>query len=161
MDQPAPEQGLIPYLTVDDAETALDFYARAFGAVETLRLRMGDKIGHAEMQVAGARFMLSGEWPPMNILSPKSRGGATSAFSIYVPDADAAYAHAVEAGATPQRPPTDEFYGDRVGMVTDPFGHRWSLHTHQRDVSEADMQKAMDAFAASMPTKAEAEAHPS
>lgn len=139
------DQTLIPYLTVDDAAAALDFYARAFGAKETLRLRMGDRVGHAEMEVAGSRFMLSGEWPQMDILGPKARGGSSTGFSVMVPDADAAYAKAIKAGATSVRPPNDEFYGDRVGMVLDPFGHRWSLHTHKEDVPTGELQARMDA----------------
>ena len=171
--------GLIPYLTVDDPVAALDFYARAFGATETLRLKMGDKVGRAEMTLAGARFMLAGEWPQMGILSPKSRGGATAGFSIMVADADAAFARAVEAGASVQRPPSDEFYGDRVGHVIDPFGHRWSLHEHRADYAPEELQRRMDEAMARMssgdaadaaPTRtdpteaeaeAEAEAHPS
>ncbi len=145
MSQDRQPHGVVPYLTVDDAEAALDFYARAFGATETLRLKMGDKVGHAEIEIAGSRLMLSGEWPPMDILGPKARGGATAAFSIMVPDADAAYARAIAAGAIADRPPEDEFYGDRVGKVIDPFGHRWSLHTHKQHYSAEELQKRMDA----------------
>ena len=162
------DQTLIAYLTVDDAAAALDFYTRAFGAAETLRLKMGDKVGHAEMTVGGARFMLSGEWPPMGILGPKARGGATAGFSIMVLDADAAYSRAVDAGATPLRPPADEFYGDRVGMVTDPFGHRWSLHQHKADYPPEELQRRMNEAMAAMGAgggadagASEAEAHPS
>ena len=162
--------GLIPYLTVDDAAAALDFYARAFGAEETLRLMMGDKVGHAEMTVGGARFMVSNEWPQMGILGPKARGGATAGFTLYVEDADASHARAIAAGATEQRPPADEFYGDRVGMVVDPFGHRWSVHQHKADYSPEELQRRMDAAMATMGAgdggeaiagTDDAEAHPS
>ena len=161
----ADTQTLIPYLTVDDAAAALDFYTRAFGAEETLRLKMGDKVGHAEMTVEGARFMVGGEWPQMGILGPKALGGASAQFSIMVADADAAYAKAVAAGATAQRPPADEFYGDRVGMVVDPFGHRWSVHQHMSDYPPDELQRRMDEAMAAMGAggggAGEAEAHPS
>lgn len=156
-------QTLIPYLTVDDAAAALEFYARAFGARETLRLKIGDKVGHAEMDIGGARLMLSGEWPQMGMLGPKARGGASTALSIMVADADAAYARAIEAGATAIRPPTDEFYGDRVGMLLDPFGHRWSVHQHNADYAPEELQSRMDDAMSAMRSGAEAEveAHPS
>lgn len=163
-DHPTSSTGLIPYLTVDDPAAAIDFYTRAFGATETMRLKMGDKVGHAEVNIGGARLMLSGEWPQMGILGPKSRGGATASFSIYVADADAAYARAVDAGATPEGPPSDQFYGDRMGSVIDPFGHRWSLHTPKEHVPEDELQARMDAAMTAMGMgggAGEAEAHPS
>ncbi len=134
------------YLIVDDAARALDFYRDAFGAEEIYRLPMGDRIGHAETRIGDTVLMLSDEWPDMNALSPNSRGGATSSFMIYVEDADAAYARAVQAGARANRPVKQEFWGDRIGAVIDPFGHRWSLSTHVEDVAPEEMQRRMEAW---------------
>lgn len=145
-----PAQRLIAYLTVDDPDAALDFYGRAFGAETTLKLTMGGRIGHAEMTIGGSPIMLSGEWPEMGVLGPRARGGPTGSFALYVEDADAAVARAVDAGATLERAVEDQFYGDRAGTVVDPFGHRWSLNTRQRDLSQAEMQRAMDAMAEGM-----------
>ncbi len=140
---------LTSYLIVDDANRALSFYVDAFGAQELYRLPMGDRIGHAEMRIGDSIFMLSDEWPDMNALSPNSRGGATASFMLYVEDADAAQARAVKAGAKTDRPVTLEFWGDRIGTVIDPFGHKWSLATHVEDVSPEEMQKRMEAWSAS------------
>ncbi|MGN6223412.1 VOC family protein [Pseudoxanthomonas sp.] len=134
------------YLIVDDAAKALDFYRDAFGAEEMYRLPMGDRIGHAETRIGDTVLMLSDEWPDMNALSPNSRGGATSSFMIYVEDADAAYARAVKAGARAERPVKQEFWGDRIGTVVDPFGHKWSLSTHVEDVAPEEMQRRMEAW---------------
>lgn len=134
------------YLIVDDAARALDFYRAAFGAEEVYRLPMGDKIGHAEIRIGDTVVMLSDEWPDMNALSPNSRGGATASFMIYVEDADAAFARALKAGARENRPVTQEFWGDRIGTVMDPFGHKWSLSTHVEDVSPEEMQRRMEAW---------------
>jgi PhnB protein len=135
-----------PYLTVDDAAAALDFYARAFGAVEVLRMPMGDKIGHAEIKIGDSHVMLSDEWPEQNKLSPKSRGGSTAGLMVYLPDVDAAYQQALDAGAAAERPIEDQFYGDRSGSVKDPFGYSWMLATHVEDVPEDEMQRRMQAM---------------
>jgi PhnB protein len=134
------------YFIVDDAAKAIEFYKRAFGAEEVSRLPMGDKIGHAEIRIGDTHLMLSDEWPDMGSLGPKARGGATSSFVIYVPDADAAFQRAVDAGATVERPVTDQFWGDRMGTVVDPFGHRWSLGTHVEDVAPEEMGRRMAAW---------------
>jgi len=134
------------YLIVDDAAKALDFYRDAFGAEEMYRLPMGDRIGHAETRIGDTVLMLSDEWPDMNALSPNTRGGATSSFMIYVEDADAAYARAIKAGARADRPVKQEFWGDRIGSVVDPFGHKWSLSTHVEDVAPEEMQRRMEAW---------------
>jgi PhnB protein len=131
------------YLMVDDAARALDFYRDAFGAEELFRLPMGDKIGHAEITIGDTHLMLADEFPDMGALGPNSRGGATASFMIYVRDADAAYDRAVKAGAREDRPLKNEFWGDRIGTVVDPFGHKWSLATHVEDVSPEEMQKRM------------------
>ena len=131
------------YFVVDDAAKAIDFYQRAFGAEERSRLPMGDRIGHAEIRIGDTTLMLSDEWPEWNALGPKSRGGATCSFVIYVPDADAAFRRAVEAGASVEKPVEDQFWGDRMGTVVDPFGHRWSLGTHVEDVTPEEMARRM------------------
>ena len=131
------------YLMVDDAARALDFYREAFGAEELYRLPMGDKIGHAEIMIGDTHLMLADEFPDMNALGPNKRGGATASFMIYVPDADAAYDKAVKAGAKADRPLKNEFWGDRIGTVVDPFGHKWSLATHLEEVAPEEMQKRM------------------
>src|SRR5687768_6538811 len=136
-----------PYLVIDGAEEAIRFYTQALGATEVLRLPMGDKIGHAEIRIGDSHVMLSDEWPDMDIRGPKSRGGATSSLMVYVEDVDAAFARAVAAGATIERPVEDQFYGDRSGAIVDPFGHRWTLSTHVEDVPEDEMQRRMAAFA--------------
>lgn len=136
------------YLMVDDAARALDFYRDAFGAEELFRLPMGDKIGHAEMMFGDTHIMLADEFPDMGALGPNSRGGPTASFMVYVPDADAAYAKAVKAGAKADRPLKDEFWGDRIGTVIDPFGHKWSLATHIEDVGPEEIQKRMAEWSA-------------
>jgi PhnB protein len=131
------------YLMVDDAAKALDFYREAFGAEELFRLPMGDKIGHAEIMIGDTHLMLADEFPDMGALGPNSRGGPTASFMIYVPDADAAYDKAVKAGARADRPLKNEFWGDRIGTVIDPFGHKWSLATHVEEVGPEEIQKRM------------------
>lgn len=133
-----------PYLIVDDAKAALDFYRDALGAEEVYRLPMGDKIGHAEIRIGDSMLMLSDEWPDMDAFGPKQRGGATTTFVIYVPDADKAFDHAVKAGAKVDRPLENQAWGDRMGTVVDPFGHKWSLATHVEDVSPEELKRRMD-----------------
>lgn len=137
-----------PYLVIAGAEAAIDFYARAFGAVEKLRLPMGDKIGHAELQIGSSIIMVADEFPDMDILGPRSRGGPTASFLIYVPDVDAAFEKAIAAGGTIDKPITTQFWGDRIGALIDPFGHKWSIATVVEEVPEAEMQKRMEAFSA-------------
>lgn len=137
------------YLTVDDAAKAIDFYATAFGASEVYRLPMGDRIGHAEVTIGDTHIMLSDEFDEMNIKGPNARGGPTAAFMIYVEDADAAFAKAIKAGAKQDRPVETQFWGDRMGSVLDPFGHKWSFATHVEDVPPEEMQKRMAAWSQS------------
>ena len=136
-----------PYLVVDGAAEAIRWYEQAFGATEMLRLPMGDKIGHAEFKIGDSMVMLADEWPDMDILGPRSRGGATSSLMIYVEDVDAAFERAMTAGATVDRPVENQFYGDRSGTVIDPFGHKWTLSTHVEDVPEDEIQRRMAEFA--------------
>ncbi|WP_168207355.1 VOC family protein [Microlunatus elymi] len=119
---------VIPYLAVDGAASALDFYARAFGAVETFRLPEGDRIGHAEFTIGEAKFYLSDEWRQMNVLSPKSLGGYSVSLAIQVPDTDAFVAHLSECGVTVERGVDDgPEEGYRHAWVVDPYGHRWHI----------------------------------
>ncbi|NUS60518.1 MAG: VOC family protein [Lysobacter sp.] len=144
--KPAGYHSLTPSVVVDDAKKAMDFYSTAFGAKETFRMPMGDKIAHAEMDIDGSRFMLSDEFPEWGALSPKSRGGATGGMLIYVKDADASIDRAVKAGATVVQAAEDQFWGDRMGTVVDPFGHKWMLGTHKEEVSPEEMQRRGDAW---------------
>ena len=137
-----------PYLVVDGAESAIEFYGRAFGATEHLRLPMGDRIGHAEIRIGDSFVMLADEFPDLGILGPKSRGGPTSSLMIYVDDVDAVFARALEEGATQERAPEDQFWGDRMGTLVDPFGHRWSIATHVEDLSEQETQRRMEEWTA-------------
>lgn len=140
---PAGYHSVTPYLIVDDAAGALDFYARAFGAIEVFRMPMGDKIGHAEIRIGDSHVMLADEFPERGILGPRTRGGPTSSLMIYLEDVDAAFARAIEAGATEDRPVADQFYGDRSGTLSDPYGHSWTLSTHVEDVSPEEMEQRM------------------
>lgn len=138
MVQPIPDgyAGVIPYLFVKGAADAIEFYKTAFGAEELMRLDMPEGgIGHAEIKINGVIVMLADEHPPMDALGPQSRGGTTVGFCVYVEDVDAAFARAIEAGGTEQRPVQDQFYGDRSGTLLDPFGHSWTLSTHVEDVT--------------------------
>jgi PhnB protein len=137
-----------PYLTVDNAAEAIRFYELAFGAEEIMRLPMGDKIGHAEIRVGDSVIMLSDEWPDYGKLGPKARGGATAGLMVYVEDVDAAYAKALAAGAAAEQPVTDQFWGDRNGSVTDPFGVTWMLATHIEDVPPEEMGRRMEEWSA-------------
>ena len=143
--RPIPEgyHSVTPYITVSDAAAAIDFYKQAFGATEALRLPMGDRIAHAEIMIGDSHVMLADEWPDMGHLGPKSRGGPTSSLMVYVEDADTAFQQALDAGGKQDRPVEDQFWGDRMGVLTDPFGHQWTLATHVRKVSPEEMQRQM------------------
>jgi PhnB protein len=131
-----------PYLCVDDAKAAIEFYSRALGAKERMHMPGPDgKIGHAELELGESLIMLSDEYPEMGARSPKAVGGTPVMLSIYVEDADAVFDAAVAAGATALRPVEDQFYGDRTGQFEDPFGHRWSVATHVEDVPPEEMEK--------------------
>ena len=148
MVKPIPDgyHSVTPYLVVDDAKAAIEFYKRAFGAEEKFRLPMGDRIGHAELQIGDSVVMLADEFPDMGHLGPKSRGGATSSIVLYVEDVNTAFPKAIQAGATETKPLEDQFWGDRMGTLTDPFGHVWSLATNVREVPPEEMQRKMEEF---------------
>jgi PhnB protein len=136
-------RGATPYLCVKDAARALDFYKNAFGAKETLRMPHGDKIGHAEFRIGEAPVMLADESPEMGFRSPQSLGGSPVNILVYVDDVDRFVERAVKAGAKVTRPVADQFYGDRLGVLDDPFGHSWSFATHIEDVSPEEMRRRM------------------
>ncbi len=154
MTKPIPDgyHSVTPYLIVDDAARAIDFYKQAFGAEEKFRMPMGDKIGHAEIKIGDSHVMLADEFPERDIRGPKSRGGVTSSLMIYLPDVDTAFQRALDAGARVDgdMEVKDQFYGDRSGTLIDPFGHKWTLATHVRDVSEDEMRQKMEAMASEM-----------
>jgi PhnB protein len=148
--KPIPEgyPQVTPYLHVDGANDAIDFYTNVFGATERMRLAGPDgKIGHAELQLGESVIMLADEYPEMDVLSPKSRGGTPVTINVYVEDVDAVFSRAVRAGATALRPIEDQFYGDRSGQFEDPFGHRWSVATHVEDVAPDEMERRAAAMA--------------
>lgn len=130
-----------PYLVVDDTAAAIDFYRRAFGAEEVYRFEHEGKIGHAEIQIGSSRIMLSDEWPDWGYRSAKSIGATPVSLMVYVDDVDTVHARAIEAGATERSPVQDQFYGDRSGNLTDPFGHQWTIGTHKEDVPLDEMQR--------------------
>ncbi len=143
---------IVPYLMIDGAAAAIDFYQRALGATENYRMEMpGGAIGHAELVVNGAVVFLADAPDDMDgdAANPAKLGGTSVLLHQYVADVDSVVATAVEAGATLVREPEDQFYGDRAAMIVDPFGHHWSLHTHIRDVSPEEMTEAAAAMAES------------
>src|ERR1700712_2669370 len=141
---------VIPYLHVQGAARAIEFYTHAFGATEVLRLSEPDgRIGHAEIQIEGARIMLADEYPEHGILGPQSLGGTSVGLHLTVPDVDALAERAVAAGATLAKPIRDEFYGERGGKLVDPFGHVWHVMTPIEEVSAEEMQRRYDALLAS------------
>jgi PhnB protein len=145
MVKPIPEgySSVTPYLIVDGAADAIDFYTRAFGAEEKFRFPMGDRVGHAEIKIGDSIIMLADEFPDMGHLGPKARGGTTVSLMVYLPDVDTAFKKAIAAGGTEKRAVENQFYGDRAGTLEDPFGHQWTLATHVEDVSEEDLQARM------------------
>ena len=148
MVKPIPDgyHSVTPYIIVDDAKAAIDFYGQAFGATEVLRLPMGDKIGHAEIKIGDSHVMLADEFPERDIRGPKARGGTASSLMIYVDDVDTIYPQAIAAGGTEMKPLQDQFYGDRSGTLTDPFGHVWTVATHKEDVSPEEIEKRVAAL---------------
>jgi PhnB protein len=141
-----------PYLTVNDGAGALAFYARAFGAREIVRMPApGGKLGHAEFRIGDSIVMLSDELPGMSTQkAPTSLGGTTGSLMLYVPNVDAAFKRAVDAGCTSLMPPTDMFWGDRFGKLEDPYGNQWALATHTADVPPRQMAERAKAAMAEM-----------
>lgn len=150
--KPIPDgyHSVTPYLSIRGASDAIAFYRKAFGAEEIYRLEMpGNKIGHAEIQIGTSRLMLADEFPDMPdaiAKSPESLRGTTMSLLIYVPDVDARFKRAIDAGGKVKRPVQDQFYGDRSAVVEDPFGHIWTLATHVEDVSVEEMERRLAAM---------------
>jgi PhnB protein len=131
-----------PYLCVDGAKDAMDFYAKVLGAEERMHMPGPDgKIGHAELEVGQSLIMLSDPFPEGGVRDPKAIGGTPVMISVYVEDVDAVFEAALAAGATEVRPVENQFYGDRTGQFEDPFGHRWSVATHVEDVPPDEMER--------------------
>ena len=145
--KPIPEgyHSVTPYLIIDGATEAIEYYKNAFGAVELFRMPApGGKIGHAEIKIGDSPIMLADEHPEMGYKSPTSYGGTPVSLMIYVEDVDATFKQAIAAGGKEQRAVADQFYGDRLGTLTDPFGHVWTISTHKEDVSMEEMQRRME-----------------
>lgn len=145
--KPIPDQyhSITPYMTVRDAARAIEFYKQAFGAKERGVMKGPDgKVMHAELMIGDSIIMLGDEMPEFGALSPQSTGGAGMGLHIYVDGVDAAFDRAVKAGARVDMPVSDQFWGDRYGKLTDPFGHKWSIATHTKDMSADEMKSAMN-----------------
>ena len=133
-----------PYLIVQGAAAAIEFYKKAFGATELFRMPgPGGKVAHAEIQVGDSRVMLADEHPEMGVKAPGSFGGSPVGLMLYVEDVDDRFNRAVAAGAKVKKPLADQFYGDRSGSLTDPFGHQWTIATHREDVSPEEIDRRM------------------
>jgi PhnB protein len=156
---PSGYRTVTPYLVIRGAASAIEFYKNAFGAKEIRRSPgPGGLLMHVEIKINDSIIMFCDEYPQMQRwVSPESLKGTTFALHIYVQDADATFKQAIAAGAAVSMPMMDAFWGDRYGRVTDPFGHEWSIATHQHDYSPAEMRKKAEEFFAKMPTKLAAE----
>jgi len=140
-----------PYLAVDDAAEAIEYYKKAFGAKERVRMEApGGKVGHAELEIGDSLVMLSDSFPQSSTRSPKELGGTSASVFMYVEDVDAVVKQAVDAGATVTMEVADQFWGDRFGSVQDPFGHLWSISTHVEDVPPEEMAERAKAAMAAM-----------
>ncbi len=147
--KPIPQgyRSVTPYLAVRQAADAIEFYRRAFGAKERMRLAAPEgKIGHAELEIGDSVIMLADEFPDMDFRGPASLGGTSVTLHLYVKDVDASFRKAIDAGARPVREVKDQFYGDRTGAVRDPFGHVWHLATHKEDVSAEEIARRTKAM---------------
>ena len=149
--KPIPEgyHSVTPYLSINGAAEALEYYKKAFGAIELFRMEHDGKIGHAEIKIGDSPIMLADEFPEMDFVSPKTLGGSTVGIMIYVEDVDNIFKQAIEAGGVEKKPVQDQFYGDRSGTLTDPYGHVWTVATHKEDVSPEEIDKRLAAAKAS------------
>ena len=142
---------VMPYLIVDGATRAIEFYKKALGATERMRIPApGGKVGHAELQIGDSVIMLADEFPEMGARGPRSLGGTSVSFCVYVDDVDARFQQAVAAGGKETRPIKNQFYGDRSGTLEDPFGHTWTIATHLEDVSPEEMAQRAEKAAREM-----------
>ena len=134
-----------PYLIIKGAAKAIEFYQRAFGATELMRMNGPDgKIGHAEIKIGDSAVMLADEAPDMGHRSPQSLGGAGVGLMVYVDRVDEVYKRAITAGAKEVRPVKDQFYGDRSGTLQDPYGHTWTIATHVEDIAPDELRRRME-----------------
>lgn len=159
MAKPIPDgfHSVTPYLIVKNAPAAIEFYTKALGATEVLRLSMPDgSIAHAEIKIGDSHVMIGEECPEWGSRSATTLGGTPVGLCVYVTDVDASFAQAVAAGASVERPVIDQFYGDRSGTVVDPYGHKWTLATHIEDMTAEDMQRRMMEWLAQMQPTAQA-----
>ena len=144
---PEGRHAVTPYLIIKGAANAIEFYKKAFGASELMRMPdPAGRIMHAEIKIGDSRVMMADEIPEMGFRGPQSLGGTPVSLLVYVNDVDAQAAKATAAGAKVTRPVQDQFYGDRSGTLTDPFGHVWTLATHKEDLSPQEIQKRFEAF---------------
>jgi PhnB protein len=145
--KPIPEgyHSVTPYLIIDGAAKAIDYYKKAFGASELFRMEHQGKIGHAEIKIGDSPVMLADEQPSMGYVGPKSVGGTPVSLMIYVEDVDKIYKQAIASGGVELKALQDQFYGDRSGTLKDPFGHIWTVATHKEDVTPEEMDKRMAA----------------
>ena len=143
---------ITPHIIVKNGEEAIEFYKKAFGAEEIFRMPGpgGKGVMHAELKIGNSRVMLDDERPQGNCRSPQSQGGTTFVVHLYVENADAAFDRATKAGAKVEMPLMDAFWGDRYGMLSDPFGHHWSIATHIKDLTPAEIEKGATEFFANM-----------
>lgn len=151
MTKPIPEgyHTATPYLIIRGAADAIEFYKKAFGATELFRFPAPDgKIGHAEIKIGDSPIMLADEYPEMGYKGPQTLGGSPVSIMIYVADVDTVFNGAVASGASVKEPVSDKFYGDRIGTLTDPFGHVWHVSTHKEDISPEEMERRAKAASA-------------
>lgn len=149
MTKPIPNgfHSITPSIVVSNSKEAIEFYKKAFDAKEIYQFTTPDgKTMHAMIQIGDSIIMMGDEFPQMGMRSPTTVGGTSTTIHLYVEDADKVYNQAIKAGATPTMPLMDAFWGDRYGMIVDPFGHSWGIATHQKDVSPEDMRKAAEGF---------------
>jgi uncharacterized glyoxalase superfamily protein PhnB len=146
---------LTPHLTVRNAKEALEFYKRAFGAeVGNVAYMPNGKVMHASLRIGDSQLMLNDEMPEFGALSPLSLGGSPVTVHVYIDNVDEAFNRAVSAGAKVSMPLMDQFWGDRYGVVTDPYGQKWSLASHVKDMSPEEMERGMKEAIAKMPPPA-------
>jgi PhnB protein len=143
--KPIPDgyHSVTPYLIVDGAADAIDYYKKAFGATELFRMDHGGKIGHAEIKIGDSPVMLADEQPSMGYVGPQKVGGTPVSLMIYVDDVDTVYKRSIASGGVELKALQDQFYGDRSGTLKDPFGHIWTIATHKEDVTPEEMEKRL------------------
>ncbi|MES2217179.1 MAG: VOC family protein [Pseudomonadota bacterium] len=144
---PAGYTTVTPYLVMQNAAEALEFYKKAFNAVENFRMPMPNgNIGHAELKIGNSMVMMADECPEMSFYGPKKFGGSPVSLHLYVDNVDEWFKRAITAGGKEIKPVADQFYGDRMGMLQDPFGHMWTLSTHVEDLTMEEITKRKDAM---------------